>query len=65
MDGEGLLAKTVTASVAFTPEEPDGTQVIELSMDSKSLGGHKLVVFEELSLDGKQVASHEDPSDEG
>lgn len=34
-------------------------------MDSKGLGGHKLVMFEELSLDGKQVASHEDPSDEG
>lgn len=34
-------------------------------MDSKGLGGHKLVVFEELPLDGKQVASHEDPSDEG
>lgn len=41
MDGEGLLAKAVTASVAFTPEEPDGTQVVELSMDSKGLGGHK------------------------
>uniref|UniRef100_UPI00352816A5 VaFE repeat-containing surface-anchored protein n=1 Tax=Paraeggerthella sp. TaxID=2897350 RepID=UPI00352816A5 len=65
MDGEGLFAKAVTASVTFTPEEADGIQVVDLSMDSKDLGGHKLVVFEKLSLDGKQVASHEDPSDEG
>ena len=65
MDGEELLAKEVTGTATFTPEEADGTQAVELAFSAEGLGGHRLVVFESLSLDGTQVATHEDIDDEG
>ena len=64
--GEGLLAADATASVEFTAEAADGTQVVELAFDSAGLGGHRLVVFEKL-LDPQDavLAVHDDIEDEG
>lgn len=65
MAKDGLAEKQVTGTVAFTPEEADGTQLVELSFDGTGLGGKSLVVYEKLFAADVQLASHEDPSDEG
>lgn len=62
---DGLAEKQVTGTAAFTPEEADGTQLVELSFDGTDLGGKNLVVYEKLFAADVQLASHEDPSDEG
>ena len=61
----GLGESQVTGEATFTPEEADGTQVVELTLDGTDLGGKKVVVFEKLLSAGVQLASHENPSDEG
>ncbi len=64
--GEGPFAADVTATVEFTPDAAEGTQVVELSFDSTNLGGHRLVVFEKLlDAEGTVLAVHEDIEDEG
>lgn len=64
--GEGPFATDVTATVEFTPDAAEGTQVVELSFDSTNLGGHRLVVFEKLlDAEGTVLAVHEDIEDEG
>lgn len=65
MAKDGLAEKQVTGTAAFTPEEADGTQLVELSFDGTDLGGKNLVVYEKLFAADVQIASHEDPSDEG
>ncbi len=55
----------VSGAATFTPDEPNGTQAVELNLDTTGLGGKKLVVFEKLTADGVQLAAHEDPADEG
>ena len=62
---DGSVEKQVTGTAAFTPEEADGTQLVELSFDGTGLGGKSLVVYEKLFAADVQLASHEDPSDEG
>lgn len=62
---DGLLEKQVTGTATFTPDEADGTQLVELSFDGTGLGGKSLVVYERLFAADVQLASHEDPSDEG
>ena len=62
---DGFAEKQVTSTAAFTPEEADGTQLVELSFDGTYLGGKNLVVYEKLFAADVQLASHEDPSDEG
>ena len=62
---DGLVEKQVTGSATFTPDEPDGTQAVEIAFDGTGLGGKSLVVFEKLFAADVQLASHEDPSDEG
>ena len=62
---DGLVEKQVTGSATFTPDEADGTQAVEIAFDGTSLGGKSLVVFEKLFAADIQLASHEDPSDEG
>lgn len=62
---DGLAEKQVTGTASFTPEEADGTQLVELSFDGTDLGGKSLVVYEKLFAADVQLASHEDPSDEG
>lgn len=61
----GLVDAQVTGEATFTPEEADGTQVVELTFDGTDFGGKKVVVFEKLLSAGVQLASHEDSSDEG
>lgn len=61
----GLIEKQVTGSATFTPDEADGTQAVEIAFDGTGLGGKSLVVFEKLFAADVQLASHEDPSDEG
>lgn len=63
--GEGLAEKQVTGTATFVPEEADGTQVVEIAFDGTDLGGKRLVVYEKLFSAGVQLASHEDPNDEG
>lgn len=62
---DGLMEKQVTGTATFTPEEADGTQLVELSFDGSGFGGKSLVVYEKLFAADVQLASHEDPSDEG
>ena len=62
---DGLAEKQVTGTASFTPEEADGTQLVELSFDGTDLGGKSLVMYEKLFAADVQLASHEDPSDEG
>lgn len=62
---DGLVEKQVTGTATFTPEEADGAQLVELSFDGTDLGGKSLVVYEKLFAADVQLASHEDPSDEG
>ena len=62
---DGLAEKQVTGTAAFTPEEADGTQLVELTFDGTDLGGKSLVVYEKLFAADVQLASHEDPSDGG
>lgn len=62
---DGLVEKQVTGTATFTPEEADGAQLVELSFDGTDLGGKRLVVYEKLFAADVQLASHEDPSDEG
>lgn len=62
---DGLVEKQVTGTATFTPEEADGAQLVELSFDGSDFGGKSLVVYEKLFAADAQLASHEDPSDEG
>ncbi len=62
---DGLIERQVTGSATFTPDEADGTQAVEIAFDGTGLGGKSLVVFEKLFAADVQLASHEDPSDEG
>lgn len=62
---DGLVEKQVTSTATFTPEEADGAQLVELSFDGSGFGGKSLVVYEKLFAADVQLASHEDPSDEG
>ena len=62
---DGLVEKQVTSSATFTPDEADGAQAVEIAFDGTGLGGKSLVVFEKLFAADVQLASHEDPSDEG
>lgn len=60
--------KQVTAEKSFVPNEPDGTETVDLPLDASDLKpGTKLVVFESLYKDGvdEPVAVHRDLQDEG
>ena len=60
-DGLPLVGTT-----EFTPEEPDGTIDIEMTIDTRELEGHDIVFFEKLAdIDENVVATHEDIDDEG
>lgn len=61
-DAEG---KPYTVRHAFVPEASSGIEVVSVTIDSTDLAGSDLVMFEVLSIDGKVIASHEDPDDEG
>lgn len=55
----------VTNSVTFTPDAADGTVTVPLKLDASQLGGYSLVVFERISQNGKDIATHEDITDKG
>ena len=57
--GEPVKGQTV-----FTPETSNGSVNVSFEFDSRSLKeGTELVVYESLSRDGKEVASHKDIDD--
>lgn len=61
---KGMDGKEITATAKFTPKASSGKQKVKFKFDATLLGGHKVVVFERLYLDGKIQATHEDPEDE-
>ena len=61
LDAEG---KPYTAKVAFAPEAADGVAVVAVTIDSTELAGADLVMYEQLTLNGEIIATHEDPEDE-
>lgn len=56
--------KPYTATQAFTPETADSVAVVTVTIDSTELAGADLVMFEQLTLNGEVIATHEDPNDE-
>lgn len=62
LDAEG---KPYTAELLFTPDKSDGVAVVAVTVDTSKLSGDELVMYEVLTLDGKVIATHEDPNDEG
>ena len=62
----GLFPEDVTAEAEFTAEAASGEATVTLVGDVSELGGHHLVVFEELyGPDGGKITEHKDLSDEG
>lgn len=64
--GEPLMAegKPVTASKTFTPQESDGCENVDFTIDGSLLVGKTTVVFERLEHDGQTIAVHTDINDE-
>ncbi len=56
--------KTVTSSTTFTPKAKDGTVNVTFKFDGTGLEDTITVVFERLYTEGKEIAIHEDLSDE-
>lgn len=65
--GEKLLVdgKEVTAEKEFTPKESGGVEDMTFTFDARQLGGHDVVVFEELYLDSQLVTGHANIEDIG
>ena len=62
----GLFPEDVTAEADFTAEAASGKATVTLECDVAELGGHHLVVFEELyGPDGGKITEHKDLEDEG
>ena len=62
----GLFPEDVTAEAEFTAEAASGKATVTLECDVSELGGHHLVVFEELyGPDGGKITEHKDLEDEG
>lgn len=64
--GEPLMVegKPVTASKTFTPEQADGCENVDFTIDASMLVGKTTVVFERLEHDGQTIAVHTDINDE-
>lgn len=57
--------KPATARTIFTPENPEGNVEVHFEFDSSELeDGRQIVVFEVVSLNGKELISHADPENE-
>ena len=54
----------ITGKATFTPDEKDGEAEVTFTFDGTTVEGTTLVVFEELSHDGKIIAEHKDINDE-
>lgn len=57
LDAEG---NEVTASAEFTPEEPSGSTDVTFRFNAAGQSSTSLVVFEELSWEGRMLATHAD-----
>ena len=57
--------KTVTATRSFTPTAANGTVDVEFNLDSTSLKGKSVVVYERLYSGSTLIASHTNINDEG
>ena len=64
--GEELLVdgKNVTAETVFTPEKSEGTVELTFVFDGSALEGKTLVVFETLTYQEKEAATHTDIEDQ-
>lgn len=64
--GEPLMVegKPVTASKTFTPDQADGCENVDFTIDASMLVGKTTVVFERLEHDGQTIAVHTDINDE-
>jgi len=57
----------ITASTTFTPTEASGTVEVTFEITAEQvagLAGRDLVVFEHVTVDGRPIAEHADPTDE-
>lgn len=54
----------VTAEAKFTPQERDGSTKLEFTFDSSELANKALVVFEKIYKADREIASHEDLTDD-
>ncbi|MEK4504132.1 VaFE repeat-containing surface-anchored protein [Bacillus sp. FSL R12-0069] len=57
--------KEVTAEATFTPQEANGSMILDFTFDATGLEEKEVVVFEELVKEGKVVATHADIEDKG
>ncbi len=63
--GNGIIAnkKEVTAETTFKAEKTDGEITMDFTFDASALGGHTVVVFEELYYNDILVTAHKDIND--
>lgn len=57
--------KAITVEKKFMAEQSDGNVELEFSFDGSALAGKELVVFEKLFYNEREIAVHEDLTDEG
>lgn len=60
MDGD----KEVTGETTFTPEKSEGTVKVIFEFNASALAGETVVAFESLTVNEKEIAVHEDITDE-
>ena len=56
--------KPVIVTSQFTPKTATGTHIVSITFDASDLKGKTIVVFEDLTLGGKDIAVHHDITDE-
>lgn len=59
-----INGKLIQTKTTFTPESPDGEVTLDFKLDGTAVEGHKLVVFEKLFYNGKEINKHENLEDE-
>ncbi len=59
-----INGRSVTATKKFTPTAKNGTVNMDFTFDAASLAGKTIVVYEDVTYNGKEVASHNDINDE-
>lgn len=55
-----INGKTITAETSFVCEEADGQINLDFQLDSSSLAGTEIVLYEKLYYDGEIICTHED-----
>lgn len=64
VDGAGNKLEGTLVESSFTPKSADDCANVDITFDASSLAGQKVVVFEEVYLDGELIADHKDVEDE-